>query len=83
MSLAKQGYKSAIRGTAYTGVATNSDGFIASSSDTAVGTKTVQFTAVNAENSRELNQQIAATFFGFVPNMQQVNSYRMRVVWEV
>lgn len=83
MALAKQGYKSAIRGTAYVAVPMNDDGYIAESADTAVGTKNVQLTMVNAENSQATNQQIASLFFGFMPSTKAVANDRMRVIWEV
>lgn len=83
MSLAKLGYKPAVRGTTYNSVPMNPNGFIALGNDTAATTKTLQFTAANADNSQQTNQQLISTFMNFVPNAKFVTNARMRVIWEV
>lgn len=83
MALAKEGYRSAVRGTAYASVPLNDDGYIASTTDTPIGTKNLQLTMVNAANSQEDNQSLTNIFLGFVDSYRQGSNYKMRVVWEV
>lgn len=84
MALEKEGYKSAIRGTAYSYVPMNGSGEIARASETVETVKTLQFTMMNAANSQGMNERVAATILNFVPGMRTGGfNERMRVIWEV
>lgn len=83
MALVKEGYVSAIRGTAYASIPMNDEGQIATTSDTPATTKIMQFAMANAENTQAENQTLVNVFFGFAPRARTISNERMRVIWEV
>lgn len=82
MAMAKTGYKDAKRGTTRVDVALNSDGNIATGTETAAGTKGISINAVNAENNLTQNTKVLGFFIDLVGGRQNSSSNRMTVSWE-
>lgn len=82
MALSKTGYKDAKRGTTRVDVGINSDGNIATGTDTTAGTKSIAINAVSADNNLAQNTKVLGLFFGLVGARQNASTNRMSVTWE-
>lgn len=85
MALAKEGYRTAINGTAVAKAPVDTSGnlILNGSGTTPSGTKNFQFTRTNAGNSRSQNLEVINTFFGFSNTAVEGNADTFKVTWEV
>lgn len=85
MSLAKEGYKTAINGTVVVKAPVDVSGNLIynDGETTPAGTKNFNFTRTNAGNSRDNNFTVFSTFFGFSNTTYELNNDTFKVTWEV
>lgn len=84
MSLAKEGYKAAINGTAIMKAERDASGYIITNAETTpAGSKTLKITKANAENSASDNEYLFATLLGFTNSIYLGSTNQFTVSWAV
>lgn len=84
MSLAKEGYSNAIKGTMSEKVNLREDGTIAQDGEIAYGAKRISFNSANAANSATTNHNIVRAFLDFMgsPGSDSISN-KFAVTWEM
>lgn len=83
MALEKTGYSAAVQGTTKVNVATDSNGYIATSGSTATGVKGFSLNKVAAENSLVDNTEVLDFFITLANGSSDSLSNTMQVKWGV